>query len=347
MLAAADFAEEAGETEMAEFLRATADCWNSQIEDWTYVRVTDLARRAGVEGYYIRIAPDDLLEHQGPADCTVKIKNLPGGTQTFPAGEIVSVDALALVRFGLRAADDPRILNTLKVIDATLRTETETGPVWHRYTHDGYGEKKDGGAFDGAGIGRGWPLLGGERAHYEIAAGNTKEAARLLDVMGAQTSPGGMIPEQVWESEDIPAYQLFNGHPSGSGMPLVWAHSEYLKLARSLDDGAVFDTPPQTVQRYIREKRVSPQIIWRFNHQIKVLAPGKTLRLEVLAPAQLRWSIDEWLTSNEEISHNTGFGVHIIDLVRDKLPKGSILRFTFYWPEAKRWEGNDFEIKVS
>jgi glucoamylase len=332
---------------MAQFLRETADCWNSQIEDWTYVRGTALAKRVGVEGYYIRIAPEDLLEHDGPADCIVKIKNHPGGTESFPASEIVSVDALALVRFGLRAADDPRILNTLKVIDATLRTETATGPVWHRYTHDGYGEKKNGEPFDSAGVGRGWPLLGGERAHYEIAAGNMKEAACLLDVMGEQTSPGGMIPEQVWDSEDIPAHRLTNGHPSGSGMPLVWAHSEYLKLARSLDDGVVFDTPPQPVQRYIRGKAISHLIIWRFNHQIKELPPTKTLRIETLATAQLRWSIDEWQTLREETSRDTEFGVHVIDLAREKLLEGKTLRFTFYWPEAEKWEGKDFEIKVS
>jgi glucoamylase len=347
MLAAADFADEAGEPEMANFLRETADCWNSQIEDWTYVRGTHLAERVGVDGYYIRIAPDDLLDHDSPADCTVKIKNHPGGAKAFPAPEIVSVDALGLVRFGLRAADDPRILNTVKVIDATLKTETSTGPVWHRYTHDGYGEKKDGEPFDSAGVGRGWPLLGGERAHYEIAAGNLKEAALLLDVIGGQTSPGGLIPEQVWDAHDIPDRELENGHPSGSGMPLVWAHSEYLKLVRSLDDGKVFDTPPQPVQRYIREKTGSPLLIWRLNHQIKKLPSQKRLRIETLSPAQLRWSTDEWLTFQEETSRDSGFGLHVIDLSRDKLPNGATFRFTLYWPEAEKWEGKDFEIKVS
>jgi glucoamylase len=347
MLAAADFADEADETEMAAFLRETADCWNSQIEDWTYTRDTALAKRVGVDGYYIRIAPDDLLEHDGPADCVVKIKNHPGGSKSFPAPEIVSVDALALVRFGLRAANDPRILNTVKVIDATLKTETKTGPVWHRYTHDGYGEKKDGSPFDSAGIGRGWPLLGGERAHYEIAAGNRGEAARLLDVMGAQTSPGGMIPEQVWDVDDIPKYDLTNGHPSGSGMPLVWAHSEYLKLARSLDDGEVFDTPPQTVQRYIREKTTSPLIVWRFNHQARRIPHGKTLRIETLAAAQLRWSIDGWKTFAEETSRDTRFGLHVTHLAHEKLPEGTTLQFTFYWPGSENWEGKNFEIKIS
>jgi glucoamylase len=331
---------------MANFLRETADCWNAQIEDWTYVKNTELAKQVGVDGYYLRIAPPDLLEHNGPADCVVEIKNHPNGTKAFPASEIVSVDALALVRFGLRAADDPRITNTIKVIDAKLKTETATGPVWHRYTHDGYGETEDGGPFLHAGIGRGWPLLGGERAHYEIAAGNMEKARFLLGVMGTQTSPGGMLPEQVWDAEDIPKHELFNGHPSGSGMPLVWAHSEYLKLIRSLDDGQVFDMPPQPLERYIKNKTGSKLVIWRFDHQIHQVSSAKTLRIETQTPAQLRWSSDEWETFSEETSFDTGFGIHTIDLPPFKLPPNSTLRFTFYWPQAQRWEGKDFEIRV-
>ena len=87
---------------------------------------------------------------------------------------MVSLDALAFVRFGLRAPDDPRIVNTVKVIDATLKVDTPRGPAWHRYQGDGYGEHADGGPFDGTGIGRAWPLLTGERAHYELAAGRPR-----------------------------------------------------------------------------------------------------------------------------------------------------------------------------
>jgi glucoamylase len=347
LLAAADFADESSDSKLASFLRETADCWNSQIENWTYVKGTDLARRIGVDGYYIRIAPEDLLDHEGPEDCIVEIKNQPDGTKSFPAPEIVSVDALALVRFGLRAANDPRILNTIRVIDSTLKTETATGPVWHRYTHDGYGETKDGEPFIHAGIGRGWPLLAGERGHYEIAAGNVEAAKCLLDVMGSQTSPGGMIPEQVWDAEDIPKHELRNGHPSGSGMPLVWAHAEYLKLVRSLDDGRVFDTPPQPVERYIKNKTGSNLVVWRFTHQIRKLPFGKTLRIETLAPAQLRWSSDDWKTCAEETTSDTSLALHLVDLPSSNLNKGATLRFTFYWPESERWEGKDFAVQLT
>ena len=77
----------------------------------------------------------------------------------------------------------------------------------------------------------------GERAHYELAAGNYSEARRLLKVIEAQMSPGGFIPEQIWDAEDKPRKELINGKPSGSAMPLVWAHAEYIKLLRSLQDG--------------------------------------------------------------------------------------------------------------
>ena len=58
----------------------------------------------------------------------------------------------------------------MKVADALLKVDTPSGPCWHRYNDDGYGEHDDGSAFDGTGRGRPWPLLTGERGHYELCA---------------------------------------------------------------------------------------------------------------------------------------------------------------------------------
>ena len=137
---------------------------------------------------------------------------------TLESGLLVSPDALALVRFGLRAADDPRIVNTVKAIDSLLKRDLPAGPYWYRYNEDGYGEKEDGSPFDGAGIGRLWPLLTGERAHFEIAAGRKDEAARLLATLEASASDGGLLPEQIWDEADIADKELFLGRPSGSAM---------------------------------------------------------------------------------------------------------------------------------
>jgi glucoamylase len=344
LLAAADFAEEAGEAPAARYLRETADAWNANIERWTYVTGTGLARQVGVEGYYVRIAPAEVAEAASPAHGFVPIKNRPPGEGSAPTAYIVSPDALALVRFGLRAADDSRILNTVGIIDATLRAETATGPVWHRYNLDGYGEQADGSPFDGTGIGRGWPLLAGERAHYELAKGNRAEAERLLQVMAAQTSPGGLIPEQVWDAADIPGRELRNGHPSGSAMPLVWAHAECVKLLRSLRDGRLFDMPPQTVERYQVQKVPSAFGIWRYNDKCRGIPAGKRLRIEVLAPALVHWSANDWQTVQDTRTVDSGLGVHFGDLPTEALPVGSTVRFTFLWLDVNRWEGVDFDV---
>ncbi|MEZ5565415.1 MAG: glucan 1,4-alpha-glucosidase [Gammaproteobacteria bacterium] len=346
LLAAADFATRAGEESVATYLRETADMWNSQIESWTYVSGTPLARKIGVDGYYIRIAPPETADAASPAQGFVPIKNRPPGASELPMTQLISPDALALVRFGLRAADDPRIVNTVKVIDALLKTETSTGPVWHRYNDDGYGEHEDGSPFDGTGTGRGWPLLGGERAHYELAAGRPEEANRLRKVMEAQAGPGDFFPEQVWDAADIPERELTNGQPSGSAMPLVWAHAEYIKLLRSLKDGRVFDLPPQTVERYQTRNHGSPHTSWRFTHKSRVLPSGKLLRIETLAAARVRWSVDNWTTIMNSETRDTGLGIHVVDLPTSKLQVGSNVCFTFYWPDAGRWEGMNFSVAV-
>jgi glucoamylase len=346
LLVAADLADQNDEPDVASYLRETADIWNASIERWTYVVGSDLADTVGVDGYYVRIAPPEVGEAASPAGGFVPIKNRPPAEMCQPATDIVSPDSLALVRFGLRAADDPRIVNTVQVIDHLLKVETPLGPAWHRYDDDGYGEHEDGSPFDGTGIGRAWPLLTGERAHYELAAGRRAEAVRLLHALEAFASEGGLLPEQVWDSEDIPESRLHCGRPSGSAMPLVWAHAEYIKLRRSLRDGVVFDMPAQTVQRYLKQQPGSNLAIWRFNHKSQSMPVGKTLRIEVLTPAVVHWSADDWQTSADTKTQDTSLGMHVADLATDDLPAGTVLTFTLHWLMEDRWEGTDFAVRI-
>ena len=346
LLAAAGLAEEKGDYGLATYLKETADSWNENIERWTYIAGTELAKKVGVKGYYVRIAPANATDSELRASAFVGIKNRDLGQDALPLEQIVSVDALALVRFGLRSPKDPKILDTVKVIDAILKKDTKTGPVWHRYNFDGYGEHDDGSPFDGTGVGRGWPLLAGERAHYELALGNVEEAQRLQHVIESQASPGGLIPEQVWDAEDIPNRGLHNGRPAGSAMPLVWAHAEYIKLVRSLHERKVFDMPPQPVARYQTNKTTSKFAPWRFNHKCRTIPLGKILRIEVLAPATVHWSDDEWRTTTDSKTSDTGLGIHFVDLPTSRLSPDSNIFFTFFWPEANKWEGTDFQVTL-
>jgi len=344
LLAAADVADLLGEKVSAEYLRDTADTWNDNIERWTYTIDGDLARQVGVEGYYVRIAPDSDGA-ASPLQGFVPIKNRPPDQSSVRASAVISPDSLALVRFGLRTHDDPRILNTIKVIDALLRAKLPQGPCWYRYNGDGYGEHDDGSPFDGTGVGRPWPLLAGERAHYEISAGRPEFADALLRVMEASTAGASrLIPEQVWDAPDIPELELFRGKPTGSACPLVWAHSEYIKLRRSLRDGRVFDQPPQTVQRYVVEKRHCRYFFWIFNNKARTMPCGKTLRIALLSPATVHWSMDNWKTSLDTHTRDTGLGVHITDLPTDKIPVSHEIVFTFLWDQEKRWEGVNYSV---
>jgi glucoamylase len=340
LLAAADLATENGEPELARCLRETADVWNAGIERWTYVTGTDLAEKIGVEGYYIRLGrPTDQA---GPPD--------GGNPRAGGDRPSVSPDALALVRFGLRDADDPRILNTVKAIDAALKVDLGYGPGWRRYEGDPYGEFPDGRAFDSRddkGVGRAWPLLAGERGHYELAAGRPKEAERMLRLMEDAATETGLIPEQVWDADDIPEKGLFRGRPTTSACPLVWAHAEYVKLLRSLRDGAVFDLPRQTVRRYGKGHHRPRLRAWRFNSKIRDLPAGYCLRVEALAPAVVRWSADGWKNTRETVAADTGLGLYAADLPTEKMRPGGEIVFTFHWTEPDRWEGHDFRVRVT
>jgi glucoamylase len=346
LLAAADLAETVGEKETAQDLRDTADFWNDSVERWTYAMDGPLAKAVGVGGYYVRIAPPECDGAASPLEGFVPIKNRPPANSFEPAIQTISTDSLALVRFGLRAPDDPRILSTVKVIDSLLRTELPQGPCWYRYNGDGYGEQEDGSPFNGTGIGRAWPLLAGERAHYELAAGRRQTAEALLRVMETSTFGSRLIPEQVWDAADIPGRELFRGKPTGSACPLVWAHSEYIKLRRSLRDGKIFDQPTQTTQRYQVEGKKSAYFGWRFNNKTRSMFAGKKLRLMLLESALVHWSFDGWQKIHDTPTRDTGLGVHCADLPTEALQPGREVVFTFLWLRSQKWEGLNYSVIV-
>ena len=249
-IAGANLAEHFQEIPLHDFYLQKADDLNARVDELTYVTDTPLSKKYGVDGYYIRINPGLKPANQVKNE---KLKfRRPGSNNMLRVYECIGVDALALVRFGLRSAHDPRILNTVKMIDALLKVEVPNGISWHRYVGDIYGEDEQGNPYlEGGhkGTGRLWPLLTGERAHYEIAAGNYDYARRLLQSM-QNFSENGFLPEQVWDADDIAEKKLFKGKPTGSAMPLTWAHSEYIKLCRSLEEKRVFDMPMSVFQRY-------------------------------------------------------------------------------------------------
>lgn len=338
LLAAAELAHRHGEPAIAAYLIETADLWNAGIERWNYRSGTRLARELGIDGYYTR---------QGTPGSRCQLPTSSEKKHPPADEETISPDALALVRFGLRSPNDPRIRDTVKAIDAVLKVNLPAGPGWRRHRCDQYGEYPDGRPHDAeGGVGRVWPLLAGERGHYELAAGRPHEAEHMLRLMEAAATDTGLIPEQIWDAPDIPERGLFLGRPTGSACPLAWAHAEYLKLTRSLRDGAIFDQPPNTVERY-GNGFVEPRLrAWRFQQKLDSLPASFRLRIEVLAPAIVRWCLNDWSEIRELKTTDTGLGVYVADLPTEKAAPGSIVIFTFHWTQDDHWEGTDFKVAI-
>jgi glucoamylase len=320
-----------------------ADDWNSRIEEWTAVHDTALARAHGVAGYYVRIAPPVDTTGVPHLERVLAIKNQvqdPG----LPAQDQVATDFLHLVRIGLRDPHDPLVLATIKVADALLRVETPAGPAWHRYVGDGYGERDDGSPFDGAGRGRAWPLLGGERGHYELAAGH--DPLPYLQAMAAMVGRCGMIPEQVWDEASSPRPSLMLGKPSGSAMPLVWAHAEFVKLAASRAMGRPFDRPEAVWRRYGGQRPAPAEALWSPRAPIAQLRAGQALWLCLPRPARVHHGVDGWQATAESDTAENGLGQYVVALPTSGLAAGTRIDFTFFWPDSGSWEGRDHRIDI-
>lgn len=331
------------ETDTAGTACALADFWNAHLENWLAVRDTPLARRLEIGGYYVRMAPATVTSDERSLHQHLILRNRPADRAAVPADEEVSTDFLQLVRFGLRSPDDPLIRDSLTVTDALLKAETPNGPAWRRYNGDGYGEHDDGGAYDGTGRGRPWPLLTGERGMYEVAAG--RDPLPYLNAMTAMTGRAGMMPEQVWDAEPIEAARLFPGRPTGSAMPLAWTHSEFIKLAVSHRLGRPSDRLETVWQRYKGKRPQAERSFWLPQAPISTVAPGQKLTIALTSPAVLRWSADNWQTANDAPTAELGLGLHGVDFQPDTLSRQDGIVFTWRRLSDGGWAGRDFTVR--
>jgi len=241
LICAADCASAAGDSSSRSRYLNRADQLEAEIDNRTFTVTGGL----GDGRYYVRIDqtgdPDD--------NATIEI-NSGGGVHREK--DIVSLDFLELVRVGIRRPTDPRVLDSLPESEAGTAVELVNGIGFHRYNHDGYGEKADGRTYLAApaftGIGRVWPLLTGERAQQVLAAGG--DAAMYFAAYEAQALSGGLFPEQVWDQADLPSMGLSEGQASNAAGPLSWAAAEYLALLRTARDGRIFGRVGLAYARY-------------------------------------------------------------------------------------------------
>lgn len=268
LICAAEIATLEGDIASATLYRKKADEYEAMLEDRTVIHQGILSE----DPYYVRISTETTPNTHAML--------LPrNGQKALAQATVMDAGFLELVRYGVRAANDKIIQDTLKIIDLQSLTPNlrvkydfslgnKTIPGFRRYGGDGYGEKtRDGRGYGINGEmhpdqrGRVWPFFTGERGHYEIAqalANNTLNHKALQTLrtdyaggMEAFANEGLMLPEQVWDGVGSnKEYGFAMGHGTNSATPLAWTHAEYLKLLRSLHDKAVWDRYTPVTARY-------------------------------------------------------------------------------------------------
>jgi glucoamylase len=348
LICAAEIARAHESTEMAAFFEEFADWIEHHLEDWTVT--TNGVLHPDVKRHFMRVRPPECGEAYAHESCgkeLIRLSNRPPGTQyEFEAREIIDAGFLELVRYGVRPANDPLVVDSLKVVDAVLKRELPQGPGWLRYNFDGYGQRADGGPFMGWGQGRVWPLLGGERAHYELAAG--RDIAPLIATYEKFATGGQMMPEQVWDEADRPEASMRIGQPAGSAVPLVWAHAEYLKLLRSASDGKVFDRIEPVHERYCSpqgRKRTRRDLeIYSRRRPIQSMDAGETLRILDDGHFEAVWTCDSWQTKHIASSRSLGNAGYSVDIAPG--PESSELEWTLHWPDQDAWLGYNVKVRI-
>jgi glucoamylase len=241
LVCAAEIADRNGDPARAARYRATADQWQGNLERYTVTTNGPLSD----DPYYLRITDN------GDADSGAQIQIADGGP-LVDQRRVVDPSFLDVVRLGVKSATDRNVRGTLPVIDRELGYQTANGPFWHRSSFDGYGEKRDGSQWEpvptgsGLTVGRGWPLLTGERGEYRLGGG--EPAQSYLDTIARSGDDRTyLLAEQVWDHQP-PA--LAPGENTFSATPLAWTHAEFIRLAWGIDAGRPFDTPRVVACRY-------------------------------------------------------------------------------------------------
>ncbi|HEY0264776.1 MAG TPA: glycoside hydrolase family 15 protein [Granulicella sp.] len=350
LVCAAELARDRQAVELAHFLEEYADWLEANLDKWT--TTDDGVLLPDVKRHYVRIQPPAEGEPYHNPEIPpghIRLNNRePGERNLFEAREIVDAGFLELVRYGIRRPDDPLVVDSLKVVDAVLKYETPYGACWRRYNHDGYGQRKDGGPFEGWGQGRAWPLLGGERAHYELAAGRDIEP--MIRTYEQFASVGGMLPEQVWDYADLPEEMMYLGKSAGSAQPLVWAHAEYLKLLRSKANNRVFDRVSAVEERYLKpqkERKFPNKLeIYQLERPVSTMTSGLSLRIMDARPFRVVFTLDNWETTHRLDSRSVGYPGSYADIHTTPGQEGAIV-FTLHWMLEDRWLGRNVEVRLT
>src|SRR5215470_2609126 len=300
----AQWAKEIGLAEVSDVIFSYADWLAAHVEDWMVTKRGELVQ--GLPRHYIRINPTDAAAPDPHPDPDTTMLQLANGGGLHPARNVVGGDFLHLVRFGIRAADDPIVRDSIKVIDRVIKHDLPQGPAWRRYNHDGYGQKDDGIANDGGMIPEQlWdaPDLPGDNMKFG--------------------QPTGSAMPLCWSHAEY----LTLVRSRHDGVPFDRVDAAYQRYV-------VNRVPSQHEIWTLRHPiRVMPQ-----GKTLRIILPAEATVVWTIDG----WK----QTNESEANYVDGLNLWFVDLPTTKLAGKAQVEFTFSWTRNQRWEGRNFHVQV-
>jgi glucoamylase len=152
-----------------------------------------------------------------------------------------------------------------------------------------------------------------------------------------------MLPEQVWDADDIPTRELRNGRATGSVAPLGWAHGEYLKLLVALASSRRTDIVAPAARRYSASAPATPPFVWHAKHQFQTFPSGRRVSVQVDEPGLVRWTADQWASYKEVPLQDTTLGLWVATLPTDIMRPGATMEWTTHHDGT--WEGANHVVR--
>ena len=258
-----------------------------------------------VKYHYMRIRPPAVGEpfhnDQIAPGCIHIANRGPDEKYVFEAREIIDAGFLELVRYGIRRADDPLIIDSLKVVDHCPQDRNPLrrllAPLQPRRLRPAK---------------RWWclrwlgarPRVATPRAANEPITNSppVKDVSSFITALERFSSIGGMMPEQIWDHADYPPRECTSAAPPAPPSPSSGHTPNTLNffvpspraasLIASQSSKTGMQSQPPSAPSRARSKSS------RSVGQSPASPPDLTLRILDPNPFQAIWTMDNWATTN-------------------------------------------------
>ena len=157
---------------------------------------------------------------------------------------------------------------------------------------------------------------------------------------------GGMLPEQVWDADDLPAAKMKRGGPRARPCRSAGRTPNTSRWCAAATTECALIVPSRFISVTPKARTGSQFEMWTFAHRPQRIAKGKTLRIIT----ERRRKFIGVLTDGRPRTIWKRVIAALVCIGQICQPTnclmGTSVVFTFNWVEVNRWEGRDFFVVI-